>query len=121
MTASNAQSLRPCRRLAMLRVCALGLAIGVLAAASAASAAPLTSPAATTAQVTAPVSGKVEISNIDFKRGEGGAGRLVVRFSDSGAMPDLRNQGSSVIVDVGNASLPANLQRSLNVVDFATP
>lgn len=121
MTASNAQSLRPCRRLATLRVCALGLAIGLLAAASAASAAPPTSPAAATARAVAPVSGKVEISNIDFKRGEGGAGRLIVRFSDSGAMPDLRNQGSSVIVDVGNALLPANLQRSLNVVDFATP
>jgi type IV pilus assembly protein PilQ len=67
------------------------------------------------------VSGKVQISNIDFKRGDGGAGRLIVRFSDSGAMPDLRTQGSSVIVDVGNALLPANLQRSLNVVDFATP
>ena len=121
MTASNAQSLRPYRRLATLRVCTLGLAIGLLAAASAASAAPPTSPAAATAQATAPVSGKVQISNIDFKRGDGGAGRLIVRFSDSGAMPDLRTQGSSVIVDVGNALLPANLQRSLNVVDFATP
>ncbi|HZF98830.1 MAG TPA: type IV pilus secretin PilQ family protein [Pseudoxanthomonas sp.] len=121
MTASNAQSLRPCRRLATLRVCALGLAIGLLAAASAASAAPPTSPTATTAPAKAPVSGKVQISNIDFKRGDGGAGRLIVRFSDSGATPDLRNQGSSVIVDVGNALLPANLQRSLNVVDFATP
>ena len=36
-------------------------------------------------------------------------------------MPDLRNQGSSVVVDVGNAVLPAALQRPLNVVDFATP
>jgi type IV pilus assembly protein PilQ len=36
-------------------------------------------------------------------------------------MPDLRNQGSSIIVDVGNAALPAALQRPLNVIDFATP
>ena len=36
-------------------------------------------------------------------------------------MPDLRNQGSSIVVDVGNAVLPAALQRPLNVVDFATP
>ena len=36
-------------------------------------------------------------------------------------MPDLRNQGNNVIVDVGNAKLPASLQRPLNVVDFATP
>jgi type IV pilus assembly protein PilQ len=121
MTASNAQSLRPARRLATFRVCTLGLAIGLLAAASAASAAPPTSNPATTAEAAAAVPGKVEISNIDFKRGDGGAGRLILQFSESGAMPDLRNQGSSVVVDVGNASLPANLQRSLNVVDFATP
>ena len=36
-------------------------------------------------------------------------------------MPDLRNQGSSVVVEVGNAVLPVALQRPLNVVDFATP
>jgi type IV pilus assembly protein PilQ len=65
--------------------------------------------------------GALEISKIDFKRGDDGAGRLILRFNGKGAMPDLRNQGSSVIVDVGNAALPAALQRPLNVVDFATP
>jgi type IV pilus assembly protein PilQ len=61
------------------------------------------------------------VSNIDFRRGEDGAGRLILRFDGQGAMPDLRNQGGNVIVDVGNAKLPASLQRPLNVVDFATP
>ncbi|MCY7354318.1 MAG: type IV pilus secretin PilQ family protein [Lysobacter sp.] len=63
----------------------------------------------------------VTVSNIDFKRGEGGSGRLIVRFSGDGAMPDLRNEGSNVVVDVGNAQLPASLQKPLNVTDFATP
>jgi len=123
MTASNAYSLRPSGRLASLRVCTLGLAIGLLAAASAANAAPPTATAAPASQAVpvANMPGKVEVSNIDFKRGDGGSGRLIVRFSGNGAMPDLRNQGSSVIVDVGNASLPSALQRPLNVVDFATP
>ena len=48
-------------------------------------------------------------------------GKLILRFSGDGAMPDLRTQGSNVVVDVGNASLPASLQRPLNVTDFATP
>jgi type IV pilus assembly protein PilQ len=61
------------------------------------------------------------VSNIDFKRGTDGSGRLVVKFSGDGAAPDLRNQGSSVVIDVGNAQLPASLQKPLNVVDFATP
>ena len=67
------------------------------------------------------VPGGLSVSNIDFRRGEGGAGRLIVRFSGDGAMPDMRAQGSTVVVDIGNARLPASLQRPLNVSDFATP
>ena len=100
----------------------LALAIGLLTMAATASA------AAPTTSATTPVAGSaiqapaaLEISNIDFKRGDGGAGRLTLRFNGQGAMPDLRNQGSSVVVEVGNAVLPAALQRPLNVVDFATP
>ena len=65
--------------------------------------------------------GGLSVSNIDFRRGEGGAGRLIVRFSGDGAMPDMHAQGSTVVVDIGNARLPASLQRPLNVSDFATP
>ena len=64
---------------------------------------------------------KASISHIDFRRGDAGAGRLVLRFDGDGATPDLRNQDGSVVVDVANASLPAELQRALNVTDFATP
>ncbi len=120
MTASNAYRLRPSRRLATLRACSLGLAIGLLAAASAAGATPAgeqaTAPVASAKQAQA-----VSVSNIDFRRGEDGAGRLILKFDGQGAAPDLRNQGDSVVVDVGNATLPASLQRPLNVVDFATP
>ena len=119
MTASNANRLRPSRRLATLRACSLGLAIGLLAAASAASA------ASQGGQSSAPASAQpaqaVSVSNIDFRRGEDGAGRLIVKFDGQGAAPDLRNHGDSVVVDIGNASLPASLQKPLNVVDFATP
>nr|WP_238382934.1 type IV pilus secretin PilQ family protein [Lysobacter segetis] len=65
--------------------------------------------------------GAVSVADIDFKRGDDGAGRLVVHFSGDGAMPDLRKVGSSVIVDIGNAQLPDNLRKTLDVSDFATP
>lgn len=120
MTASNAYRLRPSRRLATLRVCSLGWAIGLLAAASAAGATPPGQQASAT-PVAATATQGVSVSNIDFRRGEDGAGRLIVRFDGQGATPDLRNQGDTVVVDVGNATLPASLQRPLNVVDFATP
>ncbi|WP_228062658.1 MULTISPECIES: type IV pilus secretin PilQ family protein [Lysobacter] len=67
------------------------------------------------------VPGTVSVSNIDFKRGDGGAGRLILSFTGEGAAPDMRSQGNSVVINVANASLPANLQRPLNVSDFATP
>ncbi len=121
MTASNAHSLTSNRRLAAIRFCTLGLAVGLLANAG-------TAPAVAAEPVVAPATGAdgtlrgdIEISSIDFKRGTDGAGKLILRFSGAGAMPDLRNQGDSVIVDVGNAALPAALQRPLNVIDFATP
>ena len=63
----------------------------------------------------------VEVSNIDFNRGENGSGRIVLRFSGDGASADLRNEGSQVVVDVANAAIPERLRRQLDVTDFATP
>ena len=111
MTFSNAQRLSS-RCPAIFRACGLGLALA------------LTVPAmAATAGVTAeqPATAKSKVAQIDFKRGDGGAGRLILRFDGDGVAPDLRKQDGSVVVDVANATLPAELQRPLNVTDFATP
>src|SRR5690606_8439656 len=111
-----------------LRAGLIGAAMGLLAASSTLQAA--TAPASPGAAQVAPAAGidpakqpaaAVTVSSIDFKRGDGGAGRLILRFSGDGAMPDLRTQGSQVVVDVANAQLPTQLQRPLDVVDFATP
>ncbi len=80
-------------------------------------AAPQSAPVPQGSTVQAPA----QVTNIDFKRGEGGAGKLTVSFSHDGATPDLRNQGETVVVDLGRAGIPASLARSLNVADFATP
>src|SRR4249919_801025 len=132
MTVLKATSLRPARRPLPKRATLVGLAAGLLAAIGGVNAAqpPAGGPMlTTTAQVTTATSmdpakqvpSAISVSNIDFKRGDGGAGRLILHFSGNGAVPDLRNQGSSVVVNVGNAQLPASLQRPMNVVDFATP
>ncbi|AKK65077.1 type IV pilus secretin PilQ [Xanthomonas oryzae] len=117
MTFSNAQRLRPVRRHAIFQACALGFALA-LASGSAFAAAALTQPAQDPAKV-APAS--LAVSKIDFKRGEDGTGRLILQFNGQGASPDLRTQGDNVLVDISNARLPAELQRPLNVTDFATP
>jgi len=118
MTFTKALSLRPIRRHALVRVCALGVALAAVCGSSFA-AQPLAA-GGTTTGVQQAVSA-VSVSKIDFKRGEDGSGRLILQFDGQGASPDLRSQGNNVVVDVGNAMLPAELQRPMNVVDFATP
>ncbi|GAB3062753.1 type IV pilus secretin PilQ [Stenotrophomonas tumulicola] len=121
MTFHNAKGLRPIRRPTLNRIGALGVAL-MLACGQATAAAPEGAPAAAAVAATpanAPAS--LSVAKIDFKRGDDGAGRLVLQFDGQGANPDLRAQGNSVVIDVGNARLPEQLQKPLNVTDFATP
>lgn len=67
------------------------------------------------------VASGIEVANIDFRRGENGSGRVILRFNGDGAAADMRTEGSKVVVDVANASIPENLRRRLDVTDFATP
>jgi type IV pilus assembly protein PilQ len=63
----------------------------------------------------------VNVSNIDFRRGDNGSGRVIMRFSSDQAAADMRDEGSQVVIDVSNATIPENLRRRLDVTDFATP
>ena len=127
MTVNNAKQTQPVRRPLPLGALAAGLAAGLYAAGAAAL--PVTTMVAGMGQAATGAMADpakrtpdaVSVSAIDFKRGDGGAGKLILRFSGDGAAPDLRNMGSSVVVDIGNAQLPAALQRPINVTDFATP
>lgn len=62
-----------------------------------------------------------EITNIDFRRGVGGEGRILVTLSDSTPSIDLRELGGRIILDIRGAILPSELRKRLDVVDFATP
>jgi type IV pilus assembly protein PilQ len=126
MTVNNVKQQRPLRRPSSLGACAVGLAVGLYAAG--AGALPVVATATMAQSATGAMAdparrtpGAVTVSAIDFKRGDGGSGKLVLRFSGDGAAPDLRNNGSNVVIDIGNAQLPAALQRPINVTDFATP
>lgn len=64
---------------------------------------------------------KHALTDVDFRRGNSGEGRIQVDLSDPGLGIDIRRQGSRLIVDFLKTSLPRNLQRKLDVTDFATP
>ncbi|HFE39096.1 MAG TPA: type IV pilus secretin PilQ [Gammaproteobacteria bacterium] len=64
---------------------------------------------------------KKGIKDIGFRRGNSGEGRVVVRFTDSSIVADVREESGKIIIEYLGANLPEKLQQSLNVVDFATP
>ncbi len=80
-------------------------------------------------QSTAPISSSPataatgnQITNVDFRRGENGTGRVVISLSNSSMVADISNRGQQkIIVNFTPASVPKKLERRLNVVDFATP
>ncbi len=64
---------------------------------------------------------KHAIRDVDFRRGRAGEGRIVVDLSDTATGIDIRQQGQNIVVEFLKTSLPDNLRRRLDVVDFATP
>ena len=68
-----------------------------------------------------PTTQKHSLRNVDFRRGNAGEGRVVVDLSDSQVGIDVRKQGRSIIVDFQNATLPSNLIKRYDVMDFGTP
>ena len=64
---------------------------------------------------------KHTLRDIDFRRGNNGEGRIQVDLSDADIGIDIRQQGTTLIIDFLKTSLPSNLQRKLDVADFATP
>ncbi|MBD3647858.1 MAG: type IV pilus secretin PilQ family protein [Pseudomonadales bacterium] len=61
------------------------------------------------------------IKDIDFRRGERGEGRVIVKLSDPGVGIDVASEGGDIRVEFTGAYIPKNLQRRLDVTDFATP
>jgi type IV pilus assembly protein PilQ len=61
------------------------------------------------------------IRDISFRRGKDGEGRITVDLTDSNAGIDIRQQGSTLVVDFVKVNVPETLRKRLDVTDFATP
>ncbi|MCH7743604.1 MAG: type IV pilus secretin PilQ family protein [Proteobacteria bacterium] len=75
-------------------------------------------------QVSSPVSYErqgARIEEIDFRRGEAGEGRIIVKLSDPGIGIDVSSQGGKIRIEFSATEIPESLQRRLDVSDFATP
>ena len=76
---------------------------------------------AATDQTKSAVTAGMEITNVDFRRGQHGEGRVIVTFNGQGAGVDLQRIGDKIDVNMYNIGLPAQLAQKLDVLDFATP
>jgi type IV pilus assembly protein PilQ len=98
----------------------IGGAAASPAAAAAASSGASGSPTAPRSASATP-SGPRAIRGIDFRRGSGGTGRIIVRLSDPRTPASLRQLGNQIVVDFAGAEVASNLARRYDAADFATP
>ena len=61
------------------------------------------------------------LRDIDFRRGQDEAGRVVVELPNNQVGVDIRQQGKSLVVEFLRSTLPEQLRRRLDVTDFGTP
>lgn len=68
-----------------------------------------------------PSSAGTPLSNIDFRRGQNGEGRVLVTLGSATSTPEMHREGDHVLVSLPGTSLPPKLNQRLDVLDFATP
>ncbi len=61
------------------------------------------------------------LKEIDFRRGQDGAGRVIVDLPNNQVGVDIRQQGGSLVVEFVRATLPERLRKRFDVGDFGTP
>ena len=61
------------------------------------------------------------LKDIDFRRGVGNAGKVIVELANNQVGVDIRQQGQNLVVEFLKTSLPEGLRRRLDVSDFGTP
>lgn len=61
------------------------------------------------------------LRDLDFRRGEDAAGRVVVSLPNDQVGVDIRQQGQTLVVEFMKTTLPEGMRRRLDVADFGTP
>jgi type IV pilus assembly protein PilQ len=61
------------------------------------------------------------ITKVDFRRTENGSGTILLSVSNPKILVDIEESASGIVVNFADTDIPANLQRRLDVLDFATP
>lgn len=65
--------------------------------------------------------GPVQVTDIDFRRGDRGEGQVIINLSDPNTTMDVQRQGDNTVVTLRNTLIPEPLRQRYDVLDFATP
>lgn len=60
------------------------------------------------------------VQDLDFRRSEDGAGRVIITLPNQEVGVDLEKQGNKLVVTIPQVQLPPSLARKLDVLDFGT-
>lgn len=74
-----------------------------------------------TSASTARADNQPRVTDIDFRRGEDGAGRIMLSVNQQGMPIDVHQKSNRIVIDMPNMTLPDSLHRRLDVIDFGTP
>jgi type IV pilus assembly protein PilQ len=61
------------------------------------------------------------VTNIDFKRGPNGEGRVIINLTTTSISTDVWRENNVIHIEMIGSQLPSELQRRMDVSDFATP
>ncbi len=61
------------------------------------------------------------LRDIDFRRGNDGAGRVIVNLPSDQVGVDIQQQGQNLVVEFLRSQVPDSLRKKLDVSDFGTP
>jgi len=78
-------------------------------------------PATNTGEFRAPQAAASDITGLDFRRGENGAGQVVVDMARAGMGGNVTRNGNTLDLEFANSNISADLQMRLDVTDFGTP
>jgi type IV pilus assembly protein PilQ len=68
-----------------------------------------------------PSSRSRDLRGVDFRRGDRGAGRVVLKLPSANTVVDTRLEGGNIVVDVKGTGVGAELAKIYDVGDFGTP
>lgn len=68
-----------------------------------------------------PSQAQTQITEIDFRRGDAGEGRVIIGLSNPRVSIDMQESGGAIELNFEGARIPGDLANRYDVVDFATP